>query len=330
MVQQKQLTLCVITKDEEAFFPACLNALDKVADELLVIELGAQGRAAELAGSAGADVYRPVWEDDFSKIKNFCMEHASGKWVLFMYADEFIPADQLDELKLLLQNPAAEGYLIDDENGKQRALSSPTQSLRLLRNRDNYRFRCRSFAYIPEDELYSLQRSGLRISRREEKATRWQDAEMTRLLQKDISERPQDGYVLYLTGIELLNQEKYKESAETFERARQAFGGGYLYVPHLYKCLAVCLMSLGQSAGAEEVLSVGYWLFPHYTDLLVLRAELYLQLGKKDKALQDLETCLALRKVPSACLPEPEINISVIEHTLEKIRSGQNDRCEEG
>ena len=323
MMKEKRLSLCILTKDEESFFPNCLNDVKDAVGEILVADLGSSDRTRELASLGGATVYRPEWEDDFSKIRNFCMDRAAGKWVLFLQADEAISREQLKELNLLLQNPVAEGYLIHVDGGQEKqAVSSPAQSLRLIRNRKNYRFHYRSFEYISDEELYSVQDSGLRIAHRGEKDAGRLSEEKSRLLQMDLKEHPQDGYLRYMEGLELLNQEKYKESAASLELAYHAFGGGYLYSPHLYKCLGACLLSLGRNAAAEEVLNEGFWLFPFYTDLLVLRAELYGRIGRKEEALKDMETCLALLKSPNACVPKPEIDSSAAGEILEEIRAG--------
>lgn len=330
MIKEKQLSLCIITKKEESFFPGCLNDMKDVADEMLVADLGSGDRTPELAEQAGATVYQLQWKDDFSEVKNFCMDHAAGKWVLFLQADEVISPEQHDELKLLLKNPNAEGYLIAaDYHCEELTVSCPAQFLRLIRNRKNYRFRYHAFEYIPDEELYSVQDSGLRITHRGEKTVGWQTEEKSRLLLTDLKEHPQDGYVWYLKGVELLNQEKYKESAAALELARHAFVGGYLYVPHLYKCLGICLLSLERNNVAEEVLSEGFWLFPFYTDLLVLRAELYRLVGRNDKALKDLETCLALLKGPNTCVPKPEIDISAAGEMLNEIRTSLDGNQEE-
>jgi glycosyltransferase involved in cell wall biosynthesis len=321
MAKQKKLSLCIMTKNEKSYFPDCLASMEGAADEIIVADLGSHSRTPELAKQAGATVYQPVWEDDFSKIKNFCMDRAAGDWVLFLQADETIHRDQFSELKLMMQNPAAEGYLIDvDDCREKRAEACPTQSLRLLRNRNNYRYKYRSFEYIPDEEMYCVLCGNIRIIRSTETASEWQMEERIRLLQADLKERPQDGYVRYLQGIELLNQEKYKESAASFELARHALGGGYLYAPHLYKCLGVCWLALSQHEAAEEVLSEGLWLFPFFTDLHVLRADLYRRLGRDAEALKDLEIGLMLRNSPNTCVPQPNTNISSIIKMRERIR----------
>lgn len=324
MAKQKKLSLCIITKDEESYFPGCFLSMEGAADEIIVADLGSHDHTRELAKQAGAAVYQPEWEDDLSKIKNFCMEQASGDWVLFLQADETISRDQHSELWLLMQNPVAEGYLIDvEDNREKQEEECPALSLRLLRNRKNYRFRYRSYEYIPDEELYSILTGCIKITRSTKAEPVWQAEERKRLLHKEIKERPQDGYVRYLQGIELLNQEKFKESAASFELARHALGGGYLYAPHLYKCLGLCFMSLLRHEAAEEVLSEGIWLFPYFTELHALRAELYRRLGREAMAQKDLETCLILCNSPNVCVPKPKINISIIKKLREEIAANR-------
>ncbi|MVB09687.1 Glycosyl transferase family 2 [Caprobacter fermentans] len=321
MAKEKQLSLCVITKNDEAFLPVCLNDMQETADEILVADLGSVDRTVELAERAGAKVYRPVWEDDFSKIKNFCMEHAAGKWVLFLQADEEISEDGRKKLKFLLKNPNAEGYLFSIGcDPKERNITTHTQFLRLIRNREEYRFCCRSFEWIPDEVLFSICDSRLCIAHRGEKAVGWQLEERKRLLEKDLEEHPQDSYVRYLEGIEFLNRENCRESAASLEQARQTIGCGRFYGPQLYKCLGVSLLSLGRYEEAEEILGEGLRLYFFYSDLLILRAELYRRLGRNREALEDLKICLALRKEADARIPGPEIETSVIREMMEKIK----------
>ncbi|MCI1965849.1 MAG: glycosyltransferase [Oscillospiraceae bacterium] len=325
MQEQKRLSLCVITKNDEEFLPACLSDMSEIADEMLVVDLGSADRTVELAEQAVAVVYQPEWEDDFSKIRNFCMEHAVGQWVLFLQADEVLSSPQRKNLRLLLQNPNAEAYLlyVDFKEG-ERGISSPAQFLRLYRNRKEYRFRYRSFAYIPDEILYSVQDAHLCITHRGEQTVGWQLKEQIRLLKEDEKEHPQDGYVRYLEGIELLNLEKFEQSVEPFEAARQAIAGGNLYVPHLYKCYGYCLMALERYEEAEKILTEGIQTFTFYNDLLALRAQNYDQQGRSAEAIADLETCLTLRKRPNPYVPGPEIQASVLQELWEKINLGRN------
>lgn len=322
MAQKKQLTLCIITKNDAPFLSDCVRNMKEIADEFLVVDLGSHDKTILIANQVGATVYQPKWENDFSKILNFCMDHASGKWVLFLQADEHISKEQQSELKMLLKNPNAEGYLIyRDSNQKEWSISSPTQYLRLLRNRPEYRFSFRSFAYIPDETLSSLQNCRLRITRHNKNGIGWQLAEQLQLFEKDIKEHPQNGYLQYMKGIELLNQGKVKESIAPFEITHKAVDGVRLYTPHFYKLYGISLLSQKQYEKSEKILNEGIHLAFYYSDLLILRAELYHQLDENQKALEDLESCRSLRKLPNSYMPTPEIDNSVIEQLEKEILS---------
>lgn len=320
MAVQKKLSLCIIAKNEDLAVGDCLESMKGTVDEMIVADIGLNSGTPELNKCAGAKVYRLAFEDNFSKIKNFCMAHASGDWVLFLQANETIPREQHSELRKIMLNPAAEGYLMqmDDE---QRGEACPAQSLRLLRNRIAYRFRYRSYAYIPDEDLYSILSSNVNIVGSKEKTSGWQADERIRLLQMDLKEHPHDGYVRYLQGVKLFNQGKFKESAASLELARHALCGGSLYAPHLYQCLGTCLLMLARYNAAEELLREGIWLFPFYTDIKILRAALYHQLGRDTDALKDLDDCLILRKALNACVPVPKTDVPEIIKMREEIRA---------
>lgn len=317
--QKNLLCLCVITKNEKSLLTNCIVNMQSVADEIVVFDLAANDRVIELSEQLGARVYHQEWADDFSKVRNFCMERARSKWIIFLYADEIISSDQLAELEILMQNPAAEGYLFELED-KQNALydyPSP-QLLRLIRKRDNYRYRYRSFEYIPDEELYAVYNSGIRITMQKNDCN-WRQEERARLLQMDLDEHPKDGYVCYLKGLELISEGKFEEAAAFLEISHEKFCGGYVYSPHMYKCLGLSLINIGRYKDAEEILSEGFWLFPYYTDLLVLRAEMYRKLERNQEAINDLLICIDILKADNACVPLPEIDSVTINEMLMEI-----------
>lgn len=319
---EKRLSLCVVTKDAEPFILDCLNGMKDAADEMVVADLGSADRTRELARQAGAAVYEPEWEHDFAKIKNFCLERAGGQWVLFLQADETISPRQQVKLKLLLKNPCAEGYLLNSGGmAEKRKISSPVQGLRLIRNRPEYRFCRRSFEHIPDEAIYALQDSHLHVIRHGGAAGGRLEEERIRLLEEDLKESPQDGYLQYLKGIDLLNRGNFAESSAEFESARQTVNWGYLYAPHLYQCLGISLFFQERYREAEDVFSEGIKSFPFYNDLLVRRAELYRRQGRFREAQADLGACLAMRREKSACVPGPEIKTSSVRRILREIQN---------
>lgn len=96
------LSLCLIVKDETAFLDGCLDSLRGLAGETVIVDTGSTDGTRELARSR-ADVYAEVeFAGDFSAARNAALERASGSWVLFLDADERIPADQHEPLRRFL------------------------------------------------------------------------------------------------------------------------------------------------------------------------------------------------------------------------------------
>jgi tetratricopeptide (TPR) repeat protein len=83
-----KLTLCLITKNEEALLPGCLDSVKGVVDEIVLVDTGSTDRTMELARAAGATVLERPWDDDFAAPRNLAARHAKGGWILMLDADE--------------------------------------------------------------------------------------------------------------------------------------------------------------------------------------------------------------------------------------------------
>ncbi len=85
-----KLSVCLITKNEEANLARCLESLRGLWDELIVVDTGSTDRTVEIAHSFGARLFHFTWQDDFSLARNFCISQATGDWILSIDADESI------------------------------------------------------------------------------------------------------------------------------------------------------------------------------------------------------------------------------------------------
>ena len=320
MIEKKKLSLCMITNNDEKYLFDFLQDLKAVVDEVIIVDIGSIDKTVEIAKQAGANVYQMEWRNSYSEAKNFCLNHANGRWILFLQANETISEEHLKEIKPLLDNPNAEGYfLYVDCNLNGHGISSPTQSLRLFRNRKEYRYQYKSFELISDELITNIKDTCIKIVHRDDSVLPWEISSRILLLQEDIIEHPEDSYVQYIYGIELLNQQKYEESIMHFQKARADVNFGYLFAPHLYKCLAWSLLYLQRYTEALDVLDEGVSNFSFYTDLLVLRGELYKQLKQYDKAIQDLNNCLKIKEQLNFMVPGPEIDNSVVLESLGEV-----------
>lgn len=320
MSEKKLLSLCMITKNDEEYLFGCLRNLKEIVDEIIIADIGSGDNTVRIGEQEGAQVYPVVWNNNFSEVKNFCLDHAKGRWVLFLQANETIDAEKRTELLALLDNPNVEGYLMFvDYNSEEFGIVSPVQSLRLFRNRKEYRFRYGSFESVPFDILGNIKDSKIQIKQDTDAMLSWELTTRIVLLQEEASQHEDDCYLQYMAGIILLNQQKWDECIECFQKARKTINFGYLFAPHLYKCLSWAYLYLEQYRDAMDILNEGIEYLSFYTDLFILRGELHNQQKHYHDAIQDLEFCLRIREQPNLTVPESEIDNSVIFETLGEI-----------
>lgn len=289
--------------------PFCLEHMKGAVDEIVIVDTGSKDGTLEIAKQAGVKVYQVPWKNDFSAAKNYAIERATGKWILFLDADERISEDDTQRIKPLLDNPMAEGYLFYIYTKMEWAeSSSPTQSLRLFRNRKEYRYQNRVSERIPDDAITSIKDAGIVILHQPDPQRFRQIQQLKRnLLEQEIREQPEDSYLRYVYGIELLNERKYDQAAEQFSEAIETVSTAHVYAPHLYKCLAWSLMSQKRIKEAIGSISRGLNPFPFYTDLLFLRGQCHKELRQYKEAIKDLESCLRMGDPPNSLMPEPGV-----------------------
>lgn len=114
MSRRNPVTAVVLAHNEERHLPDCLASL-VWADEILVLDSGSTDRTAELAAAAGVRVEMHPFEN-FSRQRAFALSRVLTPWVLFVDADERVPAPLAAEIDSELVAPRALGYWIPRHN----------------------------------------------------------------------------------------------------------------------------------------------------------------------------------------------------------------------
>ena len=70
MAEPKRLTVCMIVRDEEEFLARCLESVEGLADQIVVVDTGSTDRTIEIANTHGADVHHFEWIEDFAAARN--------------------------------------------------------------------------------------------------------------------------------------------------------------------------------------------------------------------------------------------------------------------
>ncbi len=133
------LSLCMIVKNEAATLPKCLSSVNKVVDEMVVLDTGSIDRTPYIAQQLGAKVHHFKWCDDFSAARNAALKYVSGDWILVLDADETLTPGIIP---LLRDAIARDEYLLINLVREEVGAEQSPYSLvsRLFRNHPDIRF----------------------------------------------------------------------------------------------------------------------------------------------------------------------------------------------
>jgi len=139
----------MIVRNEERNIKRALEWAKAIVFEQIVVDTGSTDKTVEIAKQMSATVHHFDWIDDFSAAKNIAIERASGEWILFLDADEYMTpedtnklVDYLDkmniDLKAKKQCLAINCKLVNvDDNGKA---ASVYDAMRVFRNDPSVRY----------------------------------------------------------------------------------------------------------------------------------------------------------------------------------------------
>lgn len=106
------LSVCIITKNEQQNIIRCLESLKTLDAEIIVVDTGSTDNTREIACQYTQSVHDFEWCDDFAAAKNFAVSKASNSFVMVLDSDEYIEAFDVDEVThMLTQYPNEVGRI---------------------------------------------------------------------------------------------------------------------------------------------------------------------------------------------------------------------------
>ncbi len=98
------LSVGIITHNEERDLPRTLEAVKDIADEIIIVDNESNDDTIEIARSYGAKVYSEDWKG-FGDQKNSVIDKCSGRWILLIDADEEISPELRESIKKEISLP---------------------------------------------------------------------------------------------------------------------------------------------------------------------------------------------------------------------------------
>ncbi|WP_201091259.1 glycosyltransferase [Thiocystis minor] len=107
-----RLSLVLITLNAASSLSRCLESVEGLADEILLVDSGSTDGTLEIARVAGARTLHRDF-DGYGSQKQFALEQARGEWLLCLDADEWLDPIAWDGIRHLLahgDDPSPDGF----------------------------------------------------------------------------------------------------------------------------------------------------------------------------------------------------------------------------
>lgn len=202
------ISVCIIAKNEEARIERCLSSIVPYGFEIILVDTGSTDRTKELAFKYTNKIYDFVWMDDFSAARNFSLEKASNDWIFMMDCDEWIEQIDLEELNYFRKHLSHAAGSVTRRNltGTPDVPSSTIDYTERFFSKRRYHYtgiihEQLTPKYEKSFETFllntTISHSGYLMTeeQRKEKSQR-----NISLLEKQLSEKPDDTYTLYQLG----------------------------------------------------------------------------------------------------------------------------------
>jgi len=155
------ISLCIITKNNEKTLRACLQSVENLVNERILVDTGSTDPTLKIAENFSCKIFHFKWNDNFSDAKNFALSKATNPWVLFLDADETISKKDHEKIKKLIETNKFLGFSLiqrsytngiggfnwtstkDDEYKESKIATGyiPRKMVRLFKNHTKIKFR---------------------------------------------------------------------------------------------------------------------------------------------------------------------------------------------
>ncbi len=217
------LTLCMMVKNEAENLARCLQTVQGIVDQIVVVDTGSTDGSKSIAGRFTDQVFDFTWNNDFSAVRNYALRHAAGEWILQLDADERIEPDAWVSVRSLLSGTKADGLLVKIRNFHPSGDSVQfldSEQLRLFRNRPAYRYENRIHEQVTPSLLRRkgrLQKTDLRILHYGYQKNSKQKAERNlQLIEEELSSGNDHAYLLFKKGESCKALGRFEEAERCF------------------------------------------------------------------------------------------------------------------
>jgi glycosyltransferase involved in cell wall biosynthesis len=220
----------MMVKNEERNLARCLDSVNGLANQIVIVDTGSTDATASIAAGYGARVIPfDFTVVDFAAARNHAIAHARGQWILMLDADEVLAPDSPPKIEKLIAQGENAGYFLERHNHSSDS-ENPAKDyvVRLFPNRPDYRYRGRVHETIDSAILAAggrLQKTDICIDHTfssDREARRRKNRWYIEILKEEIAQDPGDDSRLDFLAAEYHQLEMFDAAIETMERIVRA------------------------------------------------------------------------------------------------------------
>jgi glycosyltransferase involved in cell wall biosynthesis len=280
----QRLSLCMIMKNEEEHLPRCLESVQGVVDEIIIVDTGSTDRSVEIAESFGATVLHEEWKGDFATPRNTSIDAATGDWILILDADEELVDGK--GLTPLLQEKDIEGYCLREVNfiGEEVGIEAVVNSaFRVFRNRPEYRYEGALHEQImgkvdpngTKTRFVGIEINHYGYLEKTSKARKKTDRNMA-IVMEEVKKKPNDSFTLFNAGVEFQRIDDHETALTYFRKSFATIPSlRAYYASLLLRNIIASLKSLKRYDEALDVLGDALQAYPDFPDLHYLQGQIH-------------------------------------------------------
>lgn len=317
------ISVCFITKNEEAWIGECIEHLRPLAEEFIVLDTGSTDRTIAIARAHGAQVHEAPWPNDFSAARNQSLQYATMPWILKIDPDERLAPRDFEKIRDLTKG-SAPGYQCWTRAYTNDASRFTLQSFSLCQGeypeyeKDYYGYvsypNMRLFKRLPQVHYVGkihesveptlpgwangkspvpppleipFHHYGHTDAAHLEKG---KDSLYNGLLLEEVQANPQNWYALYEIANHLFQSGKLTEAIPFYEKANHALPGK----PQIVCNWGYAFICLGKFEEGEKLLKECLKIDPQYSDAYLNLGVSALEQNQLDSALEYFKRTLSL------------------------------------
>ncbi len=267
------ISLIMIVKNEERVLGECLRSAMPFFTETVVVDTGSSDKTVGIAEELGAKTFYFPWTESFAEARNESLKHATGRWILWLDADDTLSLEAGEALQQLALDapPEVMAFVVPVQfvDGDGMPGGTRVDHVKLFRSHPDLKFEGRIHEQILPSLRETFGESGV-VARGPEAAVvlhsgydtspegqakkRARDATILAL---ELAERPDHPFVLFNLGMTDHFGGEHESAIVWLDRCLSASSHAESHVRKAYALKALSLRELGREDESLSALLSG-------------------------------------------------------------------------